>query len=126
MYGLSDKIGNVSFYDSQGNQGFTKPYSEDTAKTIDEEVSKMIEEQYQRALAILTENKDKLTTLAEKLLTAEVIFKEDLELIFGKRAWEKAEPIESPIKNEVDKSLETDTPETRAEPSEASEGEPVA
>jgi len=126
MYGLSDKIGNVSFYDSQGNQGFTKPYSEDTAKTIDEEVSKMIEEQYQRALAILTENKDKLTTLAEKLLTAEVIFKEDLELIFGKRAWEKAEPIESPIKNEVDKSLETDTSETRAEPSEASEGEPVA
>jgi cell division protease FtsH len=122
MYGLSDKIGNVSFYDSQGNQGFTKPYSEDTAKTIDEEVSKMIEEQYQRALTILTENKDKLTTLAEKLLTAEVIFKEDLELIFGKRAWEKAEPIESPIKNEVDKSLETDT----AEPSEASEGEPMA
>jgi len=126
MYGLSDKIGNVSFYDSQGNQGFTKPYSEDTAKTIDEEVSKMIEEQYQRALTILTENKDKLTTLAEKLLTAEVIFKEDLELIFGKRAWEKAEPIESPIKNEVDKSLETDTAETSAEPSEASEGEPMA
>lgn len=126
MYGLSDKIGNVSFYDSQGQNGFTKPYSEDTAKTIDEEVSKMIEEQYQRALAILTENKDKLTTLAEKLLTAEVIFKEDLEIIFGKRAWEKEEPIEIPIRNGVDKSLETDTTDAPAEPSEASEGEPLA
>ncbi len=126
MYGLSDKIGNVSFYDSQGQNGFTKPYSEDTAKTIDEEVSKMIEEQYQRALTILSENKDKLTTLAEKLLTAEVIFKEDLELIFGKRAWEKEELIENPIKNGVDKSLETNTVETPAEPSEASEGEPLA
>jgi ATP-dependent metalloprotease FtsH len=126
MYGLSDKIGNVSFYDSQGNQGFTKPYSEDTAKTIDEEVSKMIEEQYQRAIQILTENKDKLTTLAEKLLTSEVIFKEDLELIFGKRAWEKEEPIEIPKKNGVDKPLETNTDETPAESSETGEEEPVA
>jgi cell division protease FtsH len=126
MYGLSDKIGNVSFYDSQGQQGFTKPYSEDTAKTIDEEVSKMIEEQYQRALTILSENKDKLTTLAEKLLTAEVIFKEDLEAIFGKRAWEKEEPIEIPKTNGVDKSLETNTDETPAESNEAGEGETVA
>jgi ATP-dependent metalloprotease FtsH len=125
MYGLSDKIGNVSFYDSQGNQGFTKPYSEDTAKTIDQEVSKMIEEQYQRALKILAENKDKLTTLAEKLLTSEVIFKEDLEIIFGKRAWEKPEAIEIPKKNGVDQSLETAIDETPAEPSETGEEEPV-
>jgi ATP-dependent metalloprotease FtsH len=126
MYGLSDKIGNVSFYDSQGQNGFTKPYSEETAKIIDQEVSKMIEEQYQRALQILSENKDKLTTLAEKLLTAEVIFKEDLELIFGKRAWEKEEIIILADTNEPEKPVETDVVETPTEPSETGEGEPVA
>jgi len=87
IYGLNDKIGNISFYDSQGRDSFTKPYSEETAKVIDQEVSKMIEAQYQRALQILTENKDKLTALAEKLLTTEVIFKEDLIEIFGERPW---------------------------------------
>jgi len=89
IYGLNEKVGNISFYDSKGRDGFTKPYSEDTAKIIDEEVSKLIEEQYQRALQILTENKDKLTELADKLLEKEVIFKEDLELTFGKRQFEK-------------------------------------
>ena len=68
---------------------FTKPYSDDTARIIDEEVSKLVEAQYQRAYAILLENKDKLTQLAEKLLASEVIFKEDLEAIFGKRAWDR-------------------------------------
>jgi len=87
IYGLNEKIGNVSFYDSQGRESFTKPYSDDTAKIIDQEVSNLIEEQYQRALNILTEHKDKLTLLAEKLLESEVIFKEDLETIFGKREW---------------------------------------
>ena len=91
IYGLNKKIGNVSFYDSQGRDSFTKPYSESTAKVIDEEVSLLIETQYQRALQILTDNKDKLTILAEKLLESEVIFKEDLETIFGKRAWEPSE-----------------------------------
>ena len=91
IYGLNEKVGNISFYDSKGRDSFTKPYSEETAKVIDEEVSKLIEEQYQRALHILTENKDKLTALADKLLDKEVIFKEDLELIFGKRQFEKDE-----------------------------------
>jgi cell division protease FtsH len=87
VYGLNEKIGNISYYDSQGRESFTKPYSDNTANTIDEEVSKLIESQYQRALDILTENKDKLTLLAEKLLESEVIFKEDLIAIFGKRQW---------------------------------------
>jgi len=91
IYGLNDRIGNISYYDSQGRDAFTKPYSDETARVIDEEVSKMIEGQYQRALKILSENKDKLTMLAEKLLTSEVIFKEDLVEIFGKRPWEKEE-----------------------------------
>lgn len=91
VYGLNDKIGNITYYDSSGQDpyGFSKPYSEETAKTIDEEISKIIEEQYQRAIKVLTENKDKLTTLAERLLEKEVIFKEDLEKIFGKRPFQK-------------------------------------
>lgn len=89
MYGLNDKIGNISFYDSQGRDSFTKPYSDQTARIIDEEVSKLIEAQYQRALKLLADNKDKLTELAEKLLATEVIFKEDLEAIFGQRLFER-------------------------------------
>ena len=86
IYGLNDKIGNRTYYDPTGEEyGFTKPYSEKTAQVIDEGISSIIEQQYQRALNILTENKDKLTALAELLLEREVIFKEDLEHIFGKR-----------------------------------------
>ena len=88
MYGLNDKLGNISYYDSRGQETFTKPYSEATARIIDEEASKIIEEQYQRALQILSDNKEKLVKLADKLLTAEVLFKEDLEEIFGKRPFE--------------------------------------
>ncbi len=85
IYGLNDKIGNLTYYDSQGQSGynFTKPYSEKTAELIDVEISKIIEEQYQRAIALLKKHKDKLTELAEILLEREVIFKEDLEKIFG-------------------------------------------
>jgi cell division protease FtsH len=85
IYGLNEKIGNISYYDPQERYGFTKPYSESTAKTIDEEVKNIVEVQYQRALKILQENRDKLTQLAEALLKKEVIFKEDLERIFGQR-----------------------------------------
>jgi cell division protease FtsH len=94
IYGLNDKIGNISYYDSQGRDAFTKPYSDNTAKTIDEEVSKLIESQYQRAIQLLKDNKEKLQALADKLLTSEVIFKEDLEAIFGKRQWDKEATIE--------------------------------
>ena len=93
IYGLSAKLGNISYYDSQGNQGFTKPYSEERARLIDEEVSIMIENQYKRAVQILTENKDKLIKLAEELLVNEVIFKDNLIKIFGKRHWDKEEDI---------------------------------
>ncbi len=91
VYGLNDKVGNISYYDSSGSNeyGFTKPYSEETAKTIDEEVSKMIEMAYVRAKDILEKNKDLLSKLAHKLLEKEVIFKEDLEEIFGKRPFDK-------------------------------------
>lgn len=100
IYGLNDKIGNISYYDSRGGDMFTKPYSDDRARIIDEEVSKMIESQYERALELLSANKEKLTELANKLLSQEVIFKEDLELIFGKREWETNTAEETPESKE--------------------------
>jgi ATP-dependent metalloprotease FtsH len=91
IYGLSDKVGNLTYYDSSGQNeyGFTKPYSERTAELIDNEISDIIETQYQRALKLLEVNKDKLTQLAEVLLEKEVIFKDNLEKIFGKRPFAK-------------------------------------
>lgn len=115
VYGLNEKVGNISFYDPQGNNTFVKPYSEDTARTIDEEVSKMVEEQYQRALNILEENIDKLEALAEKLLKSEVIFKEDLIAIFGKRPWDKEEGVKPEVKEKTEenepKNSESETTE---------------
>ena len=91
IYGLNDKIGNVTYYDSSGQNeyNFSKPYSEDTAIIIDKEISALIESQYERAIQILNENKDKLNKLADILIEREVIFKDDLEDIFGKRPFEK-------------------------------------
>ena len=96
VYGLNDKVGNLTYYDSSnGNEyGFTKPYSEQTAETIDKEISLIIEKQYNRALKILQKNKKKLIQLAELLLKKEVIFKDNLEEIFGKRPFKKKENSE--------------------------------
>ena len=88
VYGMSEKVGNRSYYDSSGqNTSFTKPYSEETAKIIDEEVSNLIDKAYKRAKKILTNHKKKLVELADLLLEKEVIYKENLEKIFGKRKW---------------------------------------
>ncbi|MFN6116022.1 MAG: ATP-dependent zinc metalloprotease FtsH [Flavobacteriales bacterium] len=112
MYGLNERVGNISFYDSSGQSEYTfgKPYSEHTAQTIDEEVSKLVEGQYQRAKRILGENKDKLTALATQLLEKEVIFKEDLEKIFGDRPFQKR--VEAPAPNGHDKGAEKGTAHT--------------
>ncbi len=90
IYGLNDKIGNVTYYDSTGQSeySFSKPYSDETAKVIDTEISLLIESQYERAIKILEENKDKLNQLADILIEKEVIFKDDLEAIFGKRTFD--------------------------------------
>jgi len=90
VYGLNEKIGNVTYYDSSGQNeyNFSKPYSEETAMVIDKEISGLIESQYQRAIQILEENKDKLNQLADILIEKEVIFKDDLEAIFGKRKFD--------------------------------------
>jgi len=91
VYGLNAKIGNVSYYDSRGEQSFTKPYSEATARLIDEEVSKVIEQAYTKAQEILNLNKNKLKELAEALLKDEVIFKVDVERILGPRPFDEEE-----------------------------------
>lgn len=93
VYGLNDKLGNITYYDSSGQSeyNFSKPYSEETAKVIDKEISDLIESQYSRAIQILNENKEKLNQLADILIEKEVIFKDDLEAIFGQRPHEKTE-----------------------------------
>ena len=116
VYGLNEKIGNLTYYDSSsGNEyGFTKPYSEKTAELIDEEISKMIEEQYQRAISILIKHKDKLTELATVLLDKEVIFKDNLQKIFGDRPFSKLEITSTEVaSNDVNSEvIEDDKSET--------------
>lgn len=116
IYGLSDKLGNISYYDSQGQSAFTKPYSEDRAKIIDQEVTRIIEEQYDRAVKILSENKEKLILLAEKLLEKEVIFKDNLVEIFGKRQWDKDPVVENNVEEAVAEEVTTEAQiETKTE-----------
>ncbi|NMH25181.1 ATP-dependent zinc metalloprotease FtsH [Flavobacterium solisilvae] len=93
IYGLNEKLGNITYYDSSGQSeyNFSKPYSEETAQVIDKEINGLIENEYQRAIKILEENKDKLIQLADILIEKEVIFKDDLETIFGKRPFENDE-----------------------------------
>jgi ATP-dependent metalloprotease FtsH len=96
IYGLSEKVGNITYYDSSGQNeyNFSKPYSEKTSELIDKEISEIVEKQYERAIELLSHHKDKLTELAEILLEKEVIFKDDLEKIFGKRPFEKSEAVQ--------------------------------
>lgn len=101
-YGMSPKIGNISYYDSTGQSewNFTKPFSEQTNQAIDEEVKRMVDEAYQRAKEILLASRDKLDQLAKVLFEREVIFREDVENIYGPRPWEKkAENAEPKAEN---------------------------
>ena len=108
VYGLSDKVGNISFYDSSGRESFSKPYSESTAKLIDDEVSKLVEDCYQETLKLLKKHKNKLTKLAELLLEKEVIFKEDLLDIFGPRPWDKKIEEKDESKEKKDEPKQVD------------------
>jgi len=111
VYGLNEKIGNITYYNADGENefGFTKPYSEATAKQIDEEISKIVEQQYKRAIALLRKNKKKLTELSEYLLDKEVIFKDDLVTIFGKRPFEKEDPVAKLTETSTTKKTEKST-----------------
>jgi len=106
IYGLSEEIGNITYYDSQGQNDYamSKPYSEQTAVIIDKEISKIIEGEYARAISLLAGNRDKLDALANILLEKEVIFRENVQDIFGKRPWDKEEEVateEVPVAEEV-------------------------
>ena len=119
VYGLNDVLGNVTYYDSQGQNKYAmdKPYSEQTAETIDREISKIIERQYERAIDMLANNREKLDQLANLLLEKEVIFKENVEEIFGKRPWDKEEkkkekeveasPAEAPTESTTEAKAQT-------------------
>ena len=95
IYGLNEKVGNITYYDPAGESGFVKPYSEKTAELIDNEIKNIVETQYSRAVALLESKRDVLDKLAERLIEREVIFKDDLEEILGKRPFETVERIAS-------------------------------
>ncbi len=110
VYGLNDEIGNITYYDSTGqtDYNFSKPYSEETAQVIDKEISKIIEEQYDRACDLVAKNQDKLTALAERLLEKEVIFKDDLVEILGERPFpDKSAEAEAAAQNNAEEASET-------------------
>ncbi len=110
IYGLNEQVGNLTYYDSSGQSeyNFTKPYSEKTSELIDKEISNLIESQYRRAVDLLSHHKDKLTQLAEILLDKEVIFKDDLERIFGKRPYEKESELNHSVKSQERTAPSTD------------------
>jgi len=112
VYGMNDKIGNVSFYDPQNENGFQKPYSEETGKVIDEEARKIIDEAYEKVLKLLTEKKDDVEKIAEALLHKEVLFKDDMEQLIGKRPFGDSEPDNSinPVSNNTPIPDVLDTP----------------
>lgn len=115
-YGFSDKLKNLSYYDSSGRSdyAFSKPYSEETSKLIDEEVKVLINEQYERAKSILSENMDGLKQLASILIEKEVIFAEDVERIFGKRPWiSRAEELNAESEQVKENSEEHDSNENQ-------------
>ncbi len=140
VYGLNEKVGNISYYDStgSGDYSFTKPYSEKTSELIDQEVKLIIEAQYVRAKKLLADNREKLDKLAQQLLEKEVIFKEDLEIIFGERPFKSEELlIPHPEQDEADvkklqkqdeaqlaalsDSIASGNPEAEAKPEDLSE-----
>jgi cell division protease FtsH len=127
FYGLDEKIGNISYYDSTGQQeySFNKPYSEKTAEVIDAQIKIILESAYSKAKEIILENKEKVVELANILLEKEVIFREDVEVIFGKRLFDDSKhaiEISSEIsKSQVDNEIKADEPLVDSEPSKENE-----
>ncbi len=123
-YGLSKKIGNISYYDSTGQQemSFSKPFSEKTNEVIDEEIKRIVEEAYKRAVDILKKNKKGLKQLAQQLLDKEVIFGEDLEKIFGKRPWGSAEDKMDEIEQKTENKEKEKGVQALAENAEVKKG----
>jgi cell division protease FtsH len=105
VYGMNDKVGNVSFYDPTQENSFTKPYSEETGRLIDDEVRKLIEQAYIRTKSLLTERRQEVENLAHALLDKEVLHQQDVELLIGKRPYEEKKVL-------LDDSHDANTPAT--------------
>lgn len=114
VYGMNDKVGNISYYDPSQENVFTKPYSEETGKMIDDEVRKLIDEAYQRTIQLLTEKKDDVEKLAQELLKKEVLFKSDVEHLIGKRPFEEKKPLEDAPAAPAEDTPATDIPTAEA------------
>ncbi len=112
VYGMNEKVGNVSFYDPSSENSFTKPYSEETSKIIDQEVRNLINEAYIKTKALLTEKREQVEKLAEELLVREVLFQSDVEKLIGKRPFKET------------KTIDVDEDGHHAEPGAISEGVP--
>src|SRR5213075_719702 len=105
VYGMNDKVGNISFYDPQQDQTFTKPYSEETSKMIDEEVRKLIDVAYERTKKLLVDKREQVEKLAEALLHREVLFQSDVETLIGKRPYEEKKPLEPEHVGEISEGV---------------------
>jgi cell division protease FtsH len=105
VYGMNEKIGNVSFYDPQQENAFTKPYSEETSKLIDEEVRKLIDEAYERTKTLLNGKREQVEKLAEALLEKEVLFQSDVEALIGKRPYEEKKALEPEHTGEISEGV---------------------
>ena len=125
VYGLNERVGNRSYYDSRGENSFTKPYSEETARIIDEEVSAVIERAYDRAKEILSSHRDKLEALADSLLQNEVIFREDVERILGARPFGTDKQLAAPVAEAAGEAAPDVSPEADA-PEEGPAEDPAA
>jgi cell division protease FtsH len=116
MYGMNDKVGNISFYDPSQENYFTKPYSEETGKMIDQEVRKLIDEAYIKTKNLLLEKRADVEKLAKELLVKEVLFKSDVEALIGKRPFEEKKLLDIDPHDTVTKDPETALPEELKNP----------
>jgi cell division protease FtsH len=116
MYGMNDKVGNISFYDPSQENYFTKPYSEETGKMIDQEVRKLIDEAYVKTKKLLEEKRDDVEKLARELLVKEVLFKSDVEALIGKRPFEEKKLLDIEPEDAVSTPPETTIPEELKNP----------
>jgi AFG3 family protein len=116
MYGMNNKVGNISFYDPQQENYFTKPYSEETGKMIDEEVRKLIDDAYIKTKNLLIEKRGDVELLAKELLVKEVLFKSDVEALIGKRPFEEKKLLDIEPEDAVDNAPDTAIPEELKHP----------
>jgi cell division protease FtsH len=124
IYGMNDKVGNVSFYDPQQENAFTKPYSEETSKLIDQEVRKLIDEAYDRTIDLLTQKKEQVRILAEALLEREVLFQSDVEALIGKRPFEEKKVLDVPVteSSTAEEATPVEKPAGKKSPEEGAAG----